>query len=100
VPRLVRVTGQVVQLGEGKVDELEAVAGQARERRPAAVDGRGERLEVARLWRGAAARGQGQQAAARKAVRDRQTQRVQHGGQDVDVPHTFAHDARIDHARR
>ena len=95
VALLARVAPQVVQLGHRQLDELHAVADDAEERCPAAVERARQRLEVGgdggRLER---AGRHGHEAAPGETGGRRQRERVEHGGQDVHVARRGAHGPR------
>src|SRR5207245_3348379 len=99
-PRLGRIGVEGVQLRGGEVDQLVGLAGERGERRPAAVDRGGERLEVAGRRRGGEPGGQREEAAAGQADGEGEAERVEDRGKDVDVAHAVAHDARGEQARR
>src|SRR5207245_9888631 len=73
---LLRVAAEVVQLGQREVDELEAATHDALQRRPAAVDRRRERLEVALGGGGLAPFREAEEAVAGEAGRGSERERV------------------------
>ena len=99
VALLPRVVQEVVELGDRQVDVLQAAPHDAVERSPAPVHHPGERLEIHGRARLLAPHRCRQEAPSREAVRNPQAEGVDHGGQEVDVPHRFRHPPRAQQAR-
>jgi hypothetical protein len=100
VPPLAGVDSEVVDLRERQVDVLQAAVDDPTKRGPAAVERRAQRLEVA-LGRRVLAPGDERQEASPRQVRGRlESQEVENGRDDVDVPNGGADDSRAQEPRR
>ncbi len=100
VSLLLRIDGEVVQLGQGQVDVFHSVADEAAQRRPAAVERGRQRFEVRdRMRIHGLAPGGRKQAGPPEVLRRRDTEHVEDRGDDVDVPRFGADDSRREQGR-